>query len=277
MAEPSVDTYLWRLREDLGSRYSWDTVRTFLIQAKLFLQYAGAKPEYSRADVLAYVDHLIADGKKRKSINLALASTRALFRALGITWPLGRTHLGIRDDDEGGPVLAADEVRRLIRGAKSGTPELYATIAALSSTYGFRPIEIQAALAQGCDGKELTLQSAKAGRVRHHQIPEVVRPYLTFRGKKMGRAKLHQIFQELMTIHVRGTKDGEGWHSIRRSLVGELQMNGVPLETISRFMGWKMAVPGIPQTAFRYFRPEAERIDAEIFAKHPFLGFWEAI
>jgi len=269
--------YLDRLHDDLGKRYSPDTLRTYLSQAKAFLEFSGVKSEYTRADVLSYVDHLIAEKKKRKTIDLTLASIRALFRALVIPWPLTRagTHLGLRDADEGGPVLPIEDVVKLIAGAKSAKPRLFATIAALSSTFGLRPVEIQAALQQGCDGQRLVLQSAKAGRVRNHQIPATVKPYLSFPITKISRARLHEIFQELMTVHVRAVKRGEGWHSIRRALVSELQMNGVPLETISRFMGWKLPAKGVPETAFRYFRPEAARVDTEIYAKHPFLSFWE--
>ena len=272
MTTVTPGTYLERLRDDLGNRYSPDTVRTFLIQSKAFLEYAGAKPEYTRADVLSYVDHLIAEDKKHSSVNLALSAIRALFRALAIPWPLSKTdlHLGIPVADEGGPVLSTADIANLIHGVRNYKPNLYTTITALSTTFGFRPIELQKALAQGCDGKELVLRSAKGGRTRHHDIPLPVKPYLDFIPTKMSRAKLHQIFQELMTIHVRAVIAGEGWHSIRRALVTELLEAGVPMPTVSRFMGWKMK-----ETAFAYFRPDSERVDIEIYKRHPFLQFWE--
>jgi len=272
MDTATIGTYLERLRDDLGSRYSPDTVRTFLIQSKAFLEYASIKPEYARADVLSYVDHLIGEDKKHSSVNLALSAIRALFRALAIPWPLSKTdlHLGIPVADEGGPVLPTKDIAKLIHGVRDYKPNLYTTITALSSTFGFRPIELQTALAQGCNGKELALRSAKGGRTRHHDIPPQVRPYLDFPPTKMSRARLHQVFQELMTIHVRAVIAGEGWHSIRRALVTELLEAGVPMPTVSRFMGWKMR-----ETAFAYFRPAANRIDAQIYESHPFLGFWE--
>lgn len=270
------DTYLQRLEADLGARYSPDTKRTFLTQARLFLRQVGGKNTYGRQDILGYVDHLIEAGKAASTIHTALSGIKHLFRAIDHPWPLEARELHLRiPRSSGGPALAHDEVGQLIKAVRLTDPPVghyyYVpqTIVALSTVYGLRPIEIQRALRQGCSGEVLELQSAKGGKVRQHAIPEVVRNALEFPPTKASRSTLGKVFKDLMRSHVRPKRKGEGWHAVRRSLVTGLLDDGVPMHTVTRFMGWKL-----PDTAFGYYRPSQDDLDQTIFEAHPFLEFW---
>ena len=279
-----IDRYLQMLEVDLGARYSPDSKRTFLVQAKVFLKRVGAKESYTREDILGYVDSMIEQGKAGGTIHTALSAVRHLFQAIKCPWPLRprELHLGL-PRSQGGPALAPDEVEALIKGVRAQvvrfTPSdphkfrsayMARVAVALSTTYGLRPIELQRALSHGCTGETFELQTAKGGKYRQHSIPpEELRIPLTFISTKIGRATLHKVFTDLMKAHVRPRRKGEGWHAVRRSLVTGLLAAGLQMHTVSRWMGWQLT-----ETAFSYYRPSQDDLDQTIFEKHPFLEHW---
>jgi site-specific recombinase XerD len=268
--QPQVDPYLDILRADLGNRYSPDTVRTYINQNRAFLEYAGIKPQYTRQEILSYVDHLIGQGKSKTSIQTATSSIRALFVALEIPWPLTKRDMRLNlPDSEEAPTLSPEDVERLIAGVKARKAKTLQAVVVLSTVYGLRVIEISRVLAAGCDGQELVVPTAKGGRRRIHTIPQDLAQYLTFPPTKVGRAKLQTTFDELMTLYVRAKRPGEGWHAVRSAVDTALFRAGLSRETIERWMGWRRT-----GMAARYNRPEAELLDEQVYAVHPFLVYW---
>lgn len=271
-----------RLELRLGDRYSPDTVRAVTGHARAFLRWRRiAGQGFDKAGIQAYADSLIREEKLRGSIQVQLAHLRMLFGALDVPWPFkGRElHISTRveDSDEGGPVLPPADVERLVLGAiqqfLGGTPTKRARAAcvALSTIWGFRAIELERILAGGLDGVTVRVRTGKGGMTREHPIPSVLRPILTLATGEAAatRATLHQRFIHLMRGYVRDPRYGEGWHSIRRSLVTGLYEAGVDEPSIYRWMGWKR-----PGTAFKYFRPDQQALEEKILAKHPFLQYW---
>ena len=258
------------LRAHLGSRYSPDTVYHTMGQARLFLEHVGEKPRYTRDDITGYVDHLLDQGHKSTSVKTILASVHRLLDANKHPWPLEGNHLHLpHHETEGGPVLAPDEVGRLISGARTeGFPTMQ--IVALSTVYGLRSTEISRVLASGCDGKALSVQTAKAGQRRVHYIPPEVSASFQFSPIDVGRSGLHNVFDRLMKRYVREPRPGEGWHAVRRSVVTGLLDAGVPMQVVERFMGWRTR-----EIVLRYYRPGRGAVDAEVYSKHPFLPMWE--
>ena len=258
-----------RLSAKFGARYAPDTVRSTTLQSRRFLEVVGEKAAYTQADVLGYVDHLIRTGHSSRSIKTILAQVRFLFRANDWAWPVLDLHLP-QQDDQGGPLLENTEVAALIAGAKSdGQPSL--KVVALSTTYGFRSIELAAAMLERNSSPFIVAPTAKGGRRREHQVPPAIQSAIDCEPLQITRSGLHDIFGRLMRNHVRKPRPGEGWHSIRRSLITGLLQNGVPEAQVERFMGWKSR-----KTLMQYYRPFSEDLDAAIFAKHPFLKLWEA-
>lgn len=266
----SEATCLARLEAYLGSRYSPQTIAAFRRQAGHFLRSAGVKPGYTRDDILTYIDQLIKGGYKPQSIKVMLFGVRALFRAMGMAWPLDRrdTHLGLPEGEKNAPVLLPSEVALLIMGTRRGNP-LDKAIACLSTVYGLRNSELALVMSEGMAGYRLEVQTAKVGTVRSHGIPKGIGPILTFPPIAMGRDRVHDVFDQLMTRHVRPPRAREGWHSVRRSLVTSLVEAKVDPYTVTRYMGWK-----IKDVAFIYFKPPGSQIDADVYKLHPFLPYW---
>lgn len=268
----TTNLYLERLRANLGSRYSSHTVHAYLGQAERFLDFAGTKQRYTKQELLSYVDTMVKDKYKGKSITTILAGVRSLFYSNDIPWPLDRRdlHLGLPEDDEGGPVLSVADVVKMIAAARFNMVSAIPAVA-LSTIYGLRPTEISQVLGAGLDGKHLEVQTAKGGRRREHVIPKELRGALTFKPWKIGTDGLHGGFERIMCGYVRKPLPREGWHSVRRSVVTGLYNANVAGEVIHRFMGWKSIGKDI---SLRYFRPDPEALDLEVYKAHPFLKFW---
>lgn len=258
------------LRASLGARYSADTVRSYTQQAGRYLAWARPVPTYSREQIRAYLDSLIAEGKARASVEAARYAVKALCDAVGAPWPLERRdmHLAL-PQAEGGPALRPAEVDLLIRGARAEgqAPGLQAT--ALATTWGLRAIEIAQVLGQGMDGERLALTAAKGGRPRSHLVPasSALQQALTFPPLSLGRRALHDLFERLMVEHVRRPRRGEGWHAVRRALVTGLLDAGAQEYALRRWMGWR-GIGTLPH----YYHPQDG--DAAILAIHPFLRSW---
>lgn len=262
--------YLGRLEGYLGARYSQHTINAFIRQSRAFLIHTGVKPRYTRADLLAYLDHLIRSGYKPQSILVMMHGVRALFRALELSWPLDRRdmHLGLPESDKEAPVMPAADVVALIRGAQLARP-LDRAICCLSTVYGLRNSELALVVSQGLDGRVLEVQTSKLGRKRVHLIPRGLAPILTMRPQALSRDTVHKIFDRLMSEHVRRSGAQEGWHSVRRSVVTGLLQNKIPLEKVHYFMGWKLS-----GTAWIYYHPEPGEVETEVYQGHPFLRHW---
>ena len=260
---------LVRLESYLGSRYSPHTIRDTLGQAGAFIaQSKGVGREY----LIGYMDGLVSRGLKPRSIITIMSRLRALYHANGWSWPLlpRDMHLGLPDAGPGGPALSPDEIRQLILGAKGGG-RLDVVAMALSTTWGFRPAEMATILSSGLDGRAISVQTSKLGRRREHTIPVVLASALTFRGRERTTDGLHKAFERLMCAHVRDTRTGEGWHSVRRSLVTGLLEAGLREAALHKWMGWQYKGQDIVD---RYYRPDPAKLDAEVYALHPFLPFW---
>lgn len=256
----------------LGARYSAHTVAGFTRHARKYLALVG--PVYERRAILRYIDHLIEQQYQAQSIHTMIGGVRALYDALDQPWPLKAAdrHLGLPQTDEGGPVMAANDVYRLAVYAARMNRRPYSPLVALSTTFGLRAAELETVLNAGCGGDILRLQTAKRGRVRQHRIPPHVRGVLTFPPIAITRDNLYTAFHELHAAALgRPPRRGEGWHAIRRALYTELRLADVSDFTLHRFFGWRLS-----QTGFKYFRPEMLRVDSDVFAAHPWLAAWDS-
>jgi hypothetical protein len=165
-------------------------------------------------------------------------------------------------------MLTKEEIVRMIQGVKGARfPDLQ--LCMLSSLYGFRNQELANIISTGLDGKEIDVQTAKGGRRRVHHIPSALSAYLTFRGKRCKPEAAHKAFERIMDRYVRPPRYREGWHALRRNVVTGLLMAGCSEDVVVAFMGW-----GKPATVFKYFHPDPQNVDEEVFKVHPFYPEW---
>jgi len=260
--------YLDQLRQALGARYSPDTTYHTLNQAGRFLEAIGVKEQYSAQDLLGYADRLLQDGYRSSSVATILTAVKALFRAIGHPWPLEKGKLHLPPSEASGPVLTHQEVASLIKIAQQvGRPEVQ--VVALSSLWGLRAIEITRVLETGIEGPQLLIQTAKGGHRRRHLIPAGLAEILTFGPVTLSRGGLQLMFRRLMRQGVRKPLPGEGWHSLRRTLVTGLLAAGLDSHKVETFMAWRTG-----RTIASYYRPDAGRLDQEVYGLHPFLELW---
>lgn len=262
--------YLQTLRTYQGNRYSSSTIENTEAQAIRFLSQIGAKEEYTRDDILRFVNAMVQQGYRRRSINTILTNVRRLFHANSLKWPVDRRdlYLGQDESEPTTPVLSDDDIAKIISGAKGARfPDLQLTM--LSTIYGFRNTELARIISAGCNGIALEVKTAKHGRTRNHKIHPELSKALTFKAHEMGTDAVHKAFDRIMTRYNRKPQTREGWHSVRRSLATGLARQGVTEYTIFWFFGWhKNSMP------FVYFHPQAKDIDREVYQLHPFLPLW---
>ena len=263
--------YLDRLRQEMGARYAPDTVAHTLVQAAHFLNQVGVKEHYSREDVVGYADYLLARGFRSSSVQTILTQVKMLFRAIGHPWPLDKGSLHLPPSEAGGPILSTASIAAVIRAARwAGQPEVGVT--ALSSIFGLRAIELERIVATGLAGQQLIVQTAKGGHRRRHQIPPALSEILTFGPSPLGRGALQLMFRRLVKIAGQPVATGEGWHAVRRAVVTGLLSAGLDGHKVEAFMGWRTG-----RTIASYYRPEAGRLDQEVFGLHPFLPMWNGL
>ncbi len=262
-------TYLDRLQQHMGARYSETYIQTTQNQAEKFLRATGVKAAYTREDILGYMDTLTRGGLKANSIRTMLAAVKTLLYANSLPWPLDRRdmHLGKGNDETEAPALSVDEVKTLIKAVRGmGLPEEPAV--ALASIWGFRTNEIAAGLTQGLDGRRLEIK-IKGGKTRSHTIYPPLQDVLRFKPSPITREGMHHIFQRLMRRYVREPRSREGFHSCRRTLATELFKTAVSPYTVHRYMCWRVAEIG-----FTYYRATMDEVEREVLRYHPFIKFW---
>lgn len=270
----SANIYLARLEAVLGPRYSPHTRRNSLRHAEQFLSLVGMKAEYTRPELLAYLDKLVRQEYGESSIHVIVAGVKAMFTANGLDWPLTHQdmHLGLPQEETHCPILSPSEVGLLIAyGLTQQHP--VRTVIALATIYGLRTQELLEAIRNGCDGEVLSIQTAKSGRLREHTIPEYLRPVLTFKGWPVSRTHINVMYERSMGAAVRVLqvrRKREGWHSVRRSVVTALYRAEIAEVIIHQWMGWRDS----RTISRRYYRPEPGEIDAKVFAKHPYARLW---
>ncbi|RJQ43366.1 MAG: hypothetical protein C4534_08190 [Gaiellales bacterium] len=267
----SRDQYLDNLGRFYGNRYSKDTVANAFSQARRFMDKVGVKVAYSREDILGYVDYLITESYRPRSILQILRSVKILLLANDMPWPLrhGDLHLGMPKVEPIAPLLSNDEIVKLIRATcHVGAP--YGPVVALSAIWGLRNTEITQGLNAGCNGQLLVVQSAKGGNLRRHIIPSNLSRVMTFRPLKISRRSTSYLFDQLMSQYVRPPVEREGWHAVRRSLITELVRANVDRGIIFKYMGWSDS----RNMVYTYWHPEPTEIDSQIYKAHPFLRYY---
>lgn len=246
-----------------------------------------------RASVAHYIEGL-QERYKPGTVNFVFRVIRRLFAVNNLPWEYRRSEAPrISQGDEYSPRLPTDTIRIMISAAKNG--RLYTDeqcFTALSTIYGLRRQELENLQPKDIDleANILHIATVKSGRERYHVIPLEIRPYLKAHdfNKRYARATLSQMFKRiLIKSGARELKSNTiGWHGIRKALFFGLVDAGVNILAVRAFLRWKAAVPDLAMPT-RYYGsvagsgrigsvPETTKEDEEVFAKHPFLGFWRA-
>ncbi len=175
----------------------------------------------------------------------------------------------IEDDSINRHIYKINEINSLIQ-VSIELGGLYAKSMVLSTIYGIRRTEIANLDIKNINIEEkvIKIKAAKGGKSVQQLIPDVIVKYLNNNIKFLSTSGMSRIFNEIANSAKVNTKHA-GWHSIRRSLVSNLLLNGVPQDVVLGFMRWKT------HTMLDIYHIRDPREDLIVLEKHPFIHMWE--
>lgn len=267
------ETLLKNFQESLPAWRSQSVHYRYPQLVSRFIDFVGIKPTYGRSDAMKFLNHIATSGLSTNYVRWAYYILRQFYKSLGIEFPLTTRELPPLPDEVNAPVFSHDYVGRLISAVKSkGDPSMRAYLA-LSTTYGFRRMELARFQNSNIYNGVLQVKTVKGGQLREHLVPKETAPYLTaYKFKKVSDQTLTNIFHRMQRLAELPQAEGEGFHAIRRALVTELLGAGVPIHIVYSFIGWKlssrMGIIGV------YARPDPKTRDDLIYSRHPFLQSW---
>ena len=117
------------------------------------------------------------------------------------------------------------------------------------------------------------VRTAKKGKKRKHYIPPEILPFAYYLHKNRIRYTL-SFFETTNFVKISRIAGVEyhpkrAWHSFRRSLVTDLLNTGISDVKVFEFMRWSRK-----EVIFKYYLPNPELIDREIFEVHPYLEWF---
>jgi len=151
-----------------------------------------------------------------------------------------------------------------------------ASAVALCMIYGLRRSELHKMIPEhDINPKErwLFVRTSKKGMKRKHFIPSEILPFAYYLHK--NRVRFHDSFFETQNFIKISKKAGveyhpnRSWHAFRRSLVTDLLNTGISDVKVFEFMRWSRR-----EIIFKYYMPDPELIDKEIFQVHPYLKWF---
>lgn len=242
------------------------TLNSYLPIVRKFLRFSGG--EVDRASIASFLASLREDWKP-SSVRQAYYVLRRFLDAVGEEVDLPR--LKFEEGEIERRVIPREAVEKMVESAEG---ELRAYLA-LSTTWGFRRVELAEITTESFQDGKIVVKSAKGGELRVHKIPEGLEWLAEHPFEPKPLSTLSALFKRALLKAGFPLEDyrGYGWHSIRSALVTGLVQAGLDPVTIFKFMGWKggrtrLALPII------YTRMEGEEIDERVYKSHPFLPLW---
>jgi len=300
--EEILDRFCERLRSS-----SDHVIKHRRFYASKFLDFAG-EPPWGEMAVIKYMKELDAEGYSKGTQRTIYGITKTVFGAARsvadeekvtlassidpsdptamaqllklmttppVEWPMPkRSAPRVEDKDIVAPILSVEDTEKMITAAREGKlepPE--AAFVALSTTFGLRREELGRVRAEHIENGTIFVDTAKGGTARIHHIPEEIMPVIAQYG--FDRAySLFQLSWHYHRIEFRSgiePREGTGWHSPRRALDTAL-LDQLPMPAVKLFLRWK--TKGSSDMPLHYYSKDLGQNDREVFAVHPFLGFW---
>lgn len=247
------------------------TLKAYRSVLTRFLSFSGKLSGWNREDVLAYFASQLTGEHRSSAGYLRLQHTvlLALWRHSGINPPITRRDLPpVRRDDLHRPVATTEEIKRLIKYARTLEDHGLRSLVIASTIWGLRRVELTR---YEIKGPRLTVIAAKTGTLRQHIIPPELVPMLTGPPDGFDNQEATHVFHKLRAGAKIRVQQQQGWHWIRRALSTHLMQAGVPMPVVSNYMGW---APPSSISAAWYFSPDPGEVDGQVYASHPFLRLW---
>jgi integrase len=242
--------YLEQFQRELDfSHLAQGTEYRYIQTVKRYLEYTRDKPEFTRDEIVGFVESLGPTSSTYKS--WALRVLRRFYEALQKPWPLRRRE-GPRVEDRGQPYLTTEDVGMILELAKDSHRD-YALFQVLIDTlcrrdeisklsrenYHQGHLTIDLSKREGTRAVKLTTPAKQALEAylksRRDENPAM---FVTHRGERLSPGAIGFIVKGYMTkagIY----RPGMGAHAFRRGGVRHLAMKKVPKMNIQTWGGWK--------------------------------------
>lgn len=246
--------------------------------------YIGSLDLYSRfigdntpnmENVKAFMTDLEEAEYTVNSINRHIFAIKKFFSSNGLEWEdtIKAQFVNLFDTDT--PTISREDLGRVIIATKKHGNLVDMSYLALSSIYGLRRQELAEISNNRINKQKSTIhiRSIKHGLERDHLIPDQIGFIKDYNFEEQKLPTISLLFSKIALLAGYNRESGEGWHSIRRALVSGLFDNEISDASIEFFMRWS------PKNISRRYNTQGKNpsvADAKIFAKHPFLPFWES-
>jgi hypothetical protein len=269
-----VNRIVARFTKNAGLRRNPHTLAKYTQELVHFCIQTG---KWDKADCLRYIDNMISDNFKGATITTKFYMLKACFDTLGEEFPINESDLprGRFSYQQNQPVLPVDVIREMVESVKSEySPEAF--YLAISTIYGLRREELSKLTPKSFTETTIMVDTAKHGMPRKHILAEQIRPIVLARCQVADTythsvTSLSGVYHHIAHDIGRESPFGEGWHAIRRSLITGLLGSGLPDSSVRNYMRWAKPRNDI---MYRYYQPNTEEIDREVFKVHPFLEMW---
>ena len=261
-------------REALGTKTA-ATQETYFVITDKWLRYSKSSLEQDTA--LSFIRTY-----SKNSVVTAYYAIRFFYSSVDIEFSIKRNQIAPTQYRRLRPILADDEIKRLIDGSKANFGMVEKGYIALSTVYGLRRHEIYHTTANDINIDEATIliRPAKVkGEIREriHTIPYEIlsvmndlRDSLEQIKKKPTITTLNLFFDyacEQCNVEIRPR---QGFHSIRRNLNSHFLTSDVNEAVINNFLRWKSKAGDM---SAHYLRDDT-KVDQKIFSVHPYIECW---
>lgn len=273
------------------------SIREYSTIASRFINTLGDKDEYSRKDIINYLNIRRKNGVNGNSLRQEFYAIKKLLKSNQISW----------DND-----LKPPKISGLLSRTKVFNPKLiekmiktvielndirYMSYIALATTYGMRRTELSRVRNDDFDFKNKIFNKFIAkyhDEKRPSLIPDEIINILKemdFDSFALNESKLSYIIRIIESKGHIPHLFFRSWHSIRRTVITILRINGVSPSFIVDFIGWGGGVEEANLLGFDSIKSsqakmldlytevsgmfKTKEVDSVIFKNHPFLPIWQ--
>jgi len=251
--------------------------------ATKYMRFANFMPEFTEEEAIRFLRATETKSNSRKTYSLYL---RTFFKAQGIPkdkLPFEYNRIRIADVDRPQrKTFPYEKVKQFIYSCKESENGRACFYGALSTIYGFRPIEMSRLTPENIDQDkhQISVQTAKHGRMRIHHIPEAIRPYVyNYEPKQISDKSMPKQWGNICRDIGFRPPHGYSWYGMRHSLFTNLvNKSGLPAMVLDKWGGWQSGQVSGAGMVYIYHAPDAQDmadIDKMVLDNHPFLGFWD--
>lgn len=249
-----------------------ETLNVYASIAKNFMEFIDQNGSFTRQDAISYLAKLRKEGKSDNYRRLTFYTLKRLYGSLESPWNIPVPKLEFQNFNT--PLLSPVQIEKLVKVSRDwGDPQINAFLV-VSTIYGLRRAEMASIEHGDIDTQNILIRTKKGGIQRKHLLPDEIKKYIHAYNwnKHIALSTISTLFHKISKAANLKIGYGTGWHSIRRSLVTELDRISVRESIIDSFLRWKISGTGTMRK--RYIHLDDLEVDKSVFKVHPFLPFW---